>query len=145
MQTLFRNDVLVCSFVSWLIAQVAKVLINWRLKHTLDWRRMFGMGGMPSSHTASLVALTVMVGAREGLDSTLFAIAFAFTSVVVYDAMGVRYQTGEQSKVINRILHEMLIEGKRLTEEKMQELVGHTPLEVIFGALIGLVTPIFFI
>ena len=144
MQTLIRNDILVCSFVSWLIAQILKLLINWRVKHTLDWRRMFGMGGMPSSHTAFLVAMTVMVGAREGLDSTLFAMTFAFTAVVVYDAMGVRYQTGEQSKVINRILHEMLVEGKKLTEEKMQELVGHTPLELAFGGLIGLITPVFF-
>ena len=137
----FQNEILMCAFISWTVAQVMKVLIDWRIKHQLNWKRLFGMGGMPSSHTAFFVSIAVMVARREGAGSTAFAIALAIAIVVIYDAMGVRYQTGKQSKVINQILREMLIEGKKLTDDKMQELVGHTPLEVIFGALIGFAVP----
>ena len=142
---IFDNEILACAFVSWLIAQVLKGLINWRIMHRFDWKRIFGMGGMPSSHTAFFIAVVMMVGFREGLNSTSFALAFAVATVVIYDAMGVRYQTGQQSKVINQILREMLLEGKKLTEERMQELVGHTPLEVLFGAIIGVFVPIIYV
>lgn len=133
-----------CSLTSWLTAQTLKFLIHWRIHHRADWRRFFGMGGMPSSHTAFFISLTFMTGLIEGVGSTAFAITVGVASVVIYDAMGVRYQTGKQNRVINRILHEMFVEGKGLTEEKLQELMGHTPLEVIFGALIGLLIPLLF-
>lgn len=145
MLKLFENEILVCAFISWTIAQGLKVLIHWLIKRELNWRRMFGMGGMPSSHTAFFISVAMMVALREGMNSTSFALAFSVASVVIYDAMGVRYQTGKQSKVINQILREMLLEGKKLTEEKMQELVGHTPLEVMFGAIIGLTVPIIYV
>ncbi len=145
MLKLFENEILHCSFISWVVAQGIKVIIHWLIKHELDWKRMFGMGGMPSSHTAFFVSVAMMVAFREGMNSTSFALAFAVTTVVIYDAMGVRYQTGKQSKVINQILREMLLEGKKLTEEKMLELVGHTPLEVLFGAMLGVIVPIIYV
>lgn len=144
MSDLLKNDILVCATCAWLVAQVLKVLIDWRVSHTFDARRLFGMGGMPSSHAAFLVALTTMVASREGLASTFFAVSFALTMVVVYDAMGVRYQTGKQSHVLNRILHRMLVEGQPLGEKDLQELIGHTPTEVFFGSVIGLIVPVFF-
>ena len=144
MAQLFENDVLICAATAWLIAQVLKTLINWRLTHSFSLRRMIGMGGMPSSHTAFLIAMTSMVAYREGLGSTFFALAFALTVVVVYDAMGVRYQTGKQSHVINKILHQMLVEGQPLTDETLLELVGHTPTEVFFGGIIGLLVQLAF-
>ncbi len=144
MSELMDNEILICSVCAWFSAQLIKTLVELRLKKTFNIRRFFGMGGMPSSHTAFLVSMTVMVAAREGLGSTAFALSFALMSVVVYDAMGVRYQTGRQSHVINRILHRMLVEGKPLGAETLQELVGHTPTEVFFGAVIGLVMPLFF-
>lgn len=144
MGQLLENDILICAAIAWLIAQVLKTLIDWRVTHTFSLRRMIGMGGMPSSHTAFLVALTTMIAFREGVGSTFFALAFAVTAVVIYDAMGVRYQTGKQSHVINKILHQMLVEGQPLTDETLQELMGHTPTEVFFGGLIGLLVPLAF-
>ncbi|NMD18607.1 MAG: divergent PAP2 family protein, partial [Synergistaceae bacterium] len=125
-------------------AQVIKTIIDWRINQRLNFRRMFSNGGMPSAHTAVVVAMAVMIALREGIGSTAFAISFALTAIVINDAVGVRYHTGEQSKVINKILHRMLVEGKPLTDESLHELVGHTPTEAFFGAVIGLIVPIFF-
>ena len=144
MNNLLGNSILICAATAWLAAQVIKTLIYWRVNHALNLRRMFSNGGMPSAHTAFVVALTVMIAFREGLGSTAFALSFALSAIVINDAVGVRYHTGEQSKVINKILHRMLVEGEPLTDETLQELVGHTPTEVFFGALIGLVVPLFF-
>lgn len=145
MTELMKNDMLMCALLAWLTAQLLKVIIHSLLNREFDWRRFFGMGGMPSSHTAFLVSLTTMIAAREGLSSTAFAISTVITMVVVYDAMGVRYQTGKQSHVINRILHRMLVEGQPLGEHDLKELMGHTPTEVFFGALIGLLVPLMYL
>lgn len=144
MKELFANDILICAAVAWLTAQVVKTLVYWRVNRAFEWHRMFSNGGMPSAHTAFVIALTMMIAFREGLGSTLFAVSFALSAIVINDAVGVRYHTGEQSKVINKILHRMLVEGEPLTDETLQELVGHTPTEAFFGALIGLIIPIFF-
>lgn len=144
MAELFGNDILMCAIASFAVAQFLKVMIDWTVNKKVDMSRTFGMGGMPSSHTAFMVSLTSMIALREGMGSTSFALSAAVTMVVVYDAMGVRRQTGKQSKVINRMLHRMLVEGKPLGDEGLQELIGHTPLEVFFGALVGLFVPVFF-
>ncbi len=133
-----------CAAVAWMVAQAIKVLISWRLTHRIDWKRFFGMGGMPSSHTAFFVSVAVMIAVKEGVSSTIFAVAASVAMVVIYDAMGVRYQTGQQSKVINQILREFILNGKKLTEKNMLELVGHTPLEVLFGAVIGFAVPMLY-
>ena len=144
MKDFFGNGILLCAAVAWLIAQFFKTMIDWRINHTFNIRRMFSNGGMPSAHTAFVIALTMMIAFREGLGSTSFALSFALSAIVINDAVGVRYHTGEQSKVLNKILHRMLVEGEPLTDETLQELVGHTPTEAFFGALIGLIVPIFF-
>jgi acid phosphatase family membrane protein YuiD len=141
---LFYNRVLLCALVSWLIAQVFKLLIDWRINHSVNFKRLISNGGMPSAHTAFVVSLCLMVAFREGLGSVSFALSFALAAVVINDAVGVRYHTGEQSKVINKILHRMLVEGEPLTDEHLHELVGHTPTEAFFGAVIGLIVPLFF-
>ncbi len=141
---LARNGVLLCACASWAVAQVLKMLIAWRIDKKLNWRRIFGMGGMPSSHTAFVIALMLSTGFAEGFDSTAFAIAFALFAVVVYDAMGVRYETGKQGKVLNQILREVLIEGKPITEDTFKELVGHSPLEVLAGTFIGVICALLF-
>ena len=104
----------------------------------MDWRRCLGMGGMPSSHSAFVFSLALMTGLTAGFDTVAFAVAFGLMAVVIYDAMGVRAETGKQGAVLNRLLHEIVIEGKPITEEKLKELVGHTPLEVLGGVLVGL-------
>jgi len=144
LRALIEHGILICALTAWLIAQVLKTVIDWRINRRLNLKMLYSNGGMPSAHTAVVVALTMMIAFREGVASTAFAMSVAMTAIVINDAVGVRYHTGEQSKVINKILHRMLVEGEPLTDETLQELVGHTPTEVFFGALIGLVVPLFF-
>ncbi len=136
---ILRNQILICAMTSWFIAQALKVPIYYLVEHELNWRRWLGSGGMPSSHTALVVSLAAMVGAKEGFGTALFAISFALAIIVMYDAAGVRRETGTQAVVINRILHDMLVDGKQITEEQLKELIGHTPLEVFAGAVLGLI------
>ena len=141
---LWSNSPLRCAVLSWTLAQVLKVLINLWLEEKLDWRRCFGMGGMPSSHSAFVFSLLLAVGIREGVSTTLFALAFALAAVVIYDAMGVRAETGKQGAVLNQILREILVEGQPITEDTLKELVGHTPLEVLGGLCVGLAVTLMF-
>ena len=136
---LLQNRVLQCAALSWVVAQAIKVLLNFWMEKKLDWRRAFGMGGMPSSHSAFVFSLALMTGLREGFGSTYFALAFALMAVVIYDAMGVRAETGRQGAVLNRILRELLIEGQPITEARLKELVGHTPFQVAVGSAIGII------
>ncbi|NLD82666.1 MAG: divergent PAP2 family protein [Clostridiales bacterium] len=136
---LWQNDALKCACLSWVAAQALKVLLTMWIEKRFDWRRCFGMGGMPSSHSAFVFSLMVMIGLREGTGTAAFALAFALAAVVIYDAMGVRAETGRQGMLLNRLLREVLIEGKPITEKKLKELVGHTPLEVAGGILVGAV------
>ena len=142
---LWANVPLRCGFLSWAVAQLFKVLINLWLNKKLDWRRCFGMGGMPSSHTALVISLVISIGSVEGLQSSMFAIAVALAAVVIYDALGVRRETGRQSQVLNQIITEMLVEGKPITEQQLKELVGHTPLEVLGGLIVGITVTLIFI
>lgn len=144
MRELLDNGILLAAMTSWVIAQFIKTIIDWRINRKLNLKRIISNGGMPSAHTAVVVTLAVMIAFREGIGSTAFALAFALTAIVINDAVGVRYHTGEQSKVINKILHRMLVEGEPLTDETLQELVGHTPTEAFFGAVIGVIVPLFF-
>ena len=136
---ILRNQILLCAMTSWFVAQALKVPIYYLVEHEFNWRRWLGSGGMPSSHTALVVSLAAMVGARLGFDTGEFAISFALAIIVMYDAAGVRRETGTQAAVINKILHDMLVDGKHITEDELKELIGHTPLEVFAGALLGLI------
>ena len=136
---LWANVPLRCAAVSWLTAQAIKVLITLWLKRKWDWRRWFGMGGMPSSHSAFVFSLMLCIGIKEGVSTASFALAFALAAVVIYDAMGVRAETGKQGAVLNEILRRVLVEGQPITEDTLKELVGHTPLEVLGGICVGLI------
>jgi len=141
---LFGNDILMCAITAWLVAQVIKTMVYWRVNHKLNIRRLISNGGMPSAHTAFVVAMTLMVAFREGVGSTVFALAVGFTAIVINDAVGVRYETGKQGKLINKIIQQVLVEGKPLTDDTLKELVGHTPTEVFFGGVIGILVSLFF-
>ena len=136
---ILSNRVLLCAAFSWLVAQGLKVLLTLWMEKRLEWRRCFGMGGMPSAHSAFVFSLALMTGLKEGFGTTAFAIAFALMVIVIYDAMGVRAETGKQGAVLNRILREVLVEGQPITEQKLKELVGHTPLEVCGGVVVGII------
>jgi len=141
---LLGNGILVCGITAWLAAQVIKLLIYWRVDRKVSIRKLFSNGGMPSAHTAFVVAITIMVAFREGLGSTAFALSLGFTAIVINDAVGVRYETGKQGKLINKIIQQVLVEGKPLTDDTLKELVGHTPTEAFFGGVIGTLMPLFF-
>jgi len=146
---LLSNKALLCAMLSWCAAQVIKFFVYWAIEKKISWRRVWGSGGMPSSHTAFTVALSAAVGLTEGFGSAAFAVAFALMGVVIYDAMGVRYETGKQGKMINQInqiLNELFVERKPLTDERLKELVGHSPIEVLGGVIVaGVVVTLYFI
>lgn len=141
----FSNHVLFAALIAWFLAQGLKIPIHYIVEHKWDWGRFHGSGGMPSSHSSMVVATAVMVGATMGFDTPAFAISTVLAMIVMYDAAGVRRETGTQATVINEILRDLLLNGRQITDEELKELVGHTPIEVGGGALVGLVTSIVYI
>ena len=132
------NRILLCALLSWFIAQVLKIPTCMITEKRLDWRRILGSGGMPSSHTSFVVALTIMVGVTEGFGSALFAVSFTLAAIVMYDATGVRRETGTQAQVINEILRKVFVDGEKIADDDLKELVGHTLPQVLVGALLGI-------
>lgn len=137
------NPVIAAALSAWLIAQTTKVVLSLYHGQAAPLRRMVGSGGMPSSHTALVVAMTTAVGLQEGFNSTLFAISLILTLVVMYDATGVRRAAGKQARVLNRLLYELRVEHT-IHDARLKELLGHTPLEVLAGSLVGIATAWFF-
>ena len=135
---ILNNHVLFIVLLGWFVAQAIKIPIHRIVEHEWDLTRFFGSGGMPSSHSSMVTAGAVAIGALQGFDSAVFALAVAFAMIVMYDAAGVRRETGTQAAVINQILKDVLINGKQISDEELKELVGHTPLEVACGAVTGL-------
>ena len=120
-----------------MIAQVIKVVEDSLRHRRLDVRRLATSGGMPSSHTALVLSLTTVIGSKRGLNSPEFAISAIFSVVVMYDATGVRRAAGRQAQVLNRMIDD-LFHREGIREERLRELIGHTPVEVIAGALLGI-------
>ena len=134
---LLDNRVLLAALLGWLVAQVLKVVLVFLEEKRLDLSRMVGSGGMPSSHSALIVAMATSVGKYAGLASVEFAIAAAVAMVVMYDAANVRREAGRQAELLNRIVLD-LYRDNHLDQEKLKELLGHTPVEVAAGALLGI-------
>lgn len=122
---------------TWLIAQALKVVIGIFRKKRFDFKLFLGSGGMPSAHTAGATCLATMAGLEQGFDSVYFALAFAFTIVVMFDAQGVRRSTGKQAEILNKVMDDIYWQGK-IQETRLRELIGHTPVEVIMGLLLGI-------
>lgn len=136
---LITNPFLLTAVSSWAAAQVLKVILDACIHKKLSPERLFGDGGMPSGHSATVSSLAVIAALRRGTGSFEFAATAVFAIVVCHDAMGVRLETGKQAAVINEILRsfEILTENT-LPETKLKELVGHTPLQVAAGILLGI-------
>ena len=132
---------LLAPLVAWTIAQVAKVLLTSYRQGRLNLRVLAETGGMPSSHSAIVMGLTAAIGKYSGVGSAAFAIALIFTFVVMYDAAGLRRAAGKQAEILNRLVED-LVHMRGVQEQRLRELLGHTPLEVIVGAAIGLVVGI---
>lgn len=139
---IFDNHVLLSAFGAWFIAQILKVIISLLMERRLDLWRLVSMGGMPSSHSALVSGLATAVGIENGLRSSEFALALVFASVVMYDAAGIRQAVSAQARILNRLLDEYF-KHQRLDETRLRELLGHTRVEVLVGALLGIATAIF--
>ena len=136
------NQVLQAALFAWLIAQCLKVILVFWKEKRLDWSRMVGSGGMPSSHSAFVVAMASSVGKYIGLSSVSFAIAAVVACVVMYDAANVRWEAGKQAELLNRIVMD-IYHDNHLDQEKLKELLGHTPVEVAAGALLGIAVGVY--
>lgn len=135
---LLQNKVLISAFSGWLTAQIIKILLVSVREKRFSLKSLAASGGMPSTHSATVTALAVSSGLTSGWNSTEFAIAFFLAMIVMYDALGVRYETGQQAKVLNQMRKKDLEEGRTpLYEKPMDEKVGHTLPEVCVGFVIG--------
>ena len=128
---------------TWCVVQCMKIIIELIKSKKLNLRRIVGSGGMPSSHSAFVCSLATTIGITEVVSSPLFAMAVALSAIVMYDAAGVRRAAGKQAKILNQIIES---EGENINvQEKLIELLGHTPLEVYVGALVGIVMAFLFV
>jgi len=131
------------AFQAWLfacvISQSIKIAIGVVRLRRFDFRWLLGTGGMPSTHAAGVTALSIMIGYEEGFASPLFAVAVAFTVITLFDAQGVRRWSGRQAQVLNKIIEDMYFK-RRIQEQRLKELLGHTPVQVLAGMGVGLAT-----
>ena len=143
------NDVLIVSLASWLIAQLTKIVINGIVTKKFDIERLVGDGGMPSGHSATVTAMALMTGFRLGFDNPIFGIAMIFAIVVMHDATGVRQEAGKHARSIielTEIFNEYLVEhDEEVKLEKLKTLVGHTPLQVLCGAGVGILVVVLYL
>ena len=129
---------LLAPLVAWAIAQAAKVILTSMRQRRLNLRVLAETGGMPSSHAAIVMGMTTAVGKYAGVSSAAFAIALIFSFVVMYDAAGLRRAAGRQAAILNRLVED-LVHMRGMQEQRLRELLGHTPVEVLVGAGLGIV------
>lgn len=140
---LFSNRLLLSAVAAWFVAQTLKTIIYAVMNKTFDWRRIFGAGGMPSSHAATVCALTVSSAITLGPASFEFTISFILAVLVMHDARGVRRETGIQAEVLNKMLDRLQEGSENIFQDiELKELVGHTPFQVLMGAIIGIIVGI---
>ncbi len=130
-------EVMVAFVLANLIAQFIKIFTVAVKKRTFRWTILFATGGMPSSHSSTVVAMATTVGLIDGFDSTTYAIAVCFATVVMFDAAGLRRNASKQAMVLNRMIKELLSPESNVSRVKLKEFLGHTPTEVLVGALLG--------
>jgi uncharacterized protein len=130
------NPPLILALIAMVTVQLFKFFFTWLIGGKLDFRRLLGTGGMPSSHSATVTALSTAVGMEAGWRSTLFGAVAFFSLVIMYDATGIRRAAGRQAQILNRMLDE-LKDYHKLESVQLKELLGHTPVEVLIGAAYG--------
>ena len=136
---LLSNEILIAAFFGWLTAQILKTIIYVAVNKNFNPERLLGDGGMPSSHSATVMALVTATALNYGADTFEFAVAGVLALITMHDAMGVRRETGKQAKVINNMMDWFKQMDSNISpEQQLKEFVGHTPLQVLFGALLGI-------
>lgn len=133
---IFKNKILIATLSAWVIAQSIKVTLGVIRQKKIDFRWFVGTGGMPSSHVAGASCLATSIGLEYGLSSVHFALAVSFAIVVMFDAQGVRRASGKQARILNKLMDDIYWQG-RIPEGRLRELIGHTPIEVWAGLLLG--------
>lgn len=144
MNDFLRNKYLWIPLATWLLVQIFKLIIEILTseKGKINFKRILGAGGMPSSHTACMSSLATSIGVTEGFGSPLFALSAVFCFIVMYDAQGVRAAAGKQARILNKLMEK---DNKNLNvQEKLVELLGHTPSEVFVGLLVGILLGLVF-
>ena len=131
-----KNHILSVTIAAWIFTQTVKVTLGVIREKKFNFRWLIGTGGMPSSHAAGATALAFSSGLELGFSSPIFALAFVFAIVTMFDAQGVRRSAGEQAEILNKILEDIYFQGK-IKEGKVKELLGHTPIQVLAGSIIG--------
>lgn len=134
---IISNKILLIVFISWFIAQTIKVFLGVIKEKRFNFKWFVGTGGMPSSHVAGVASLAASVGLNIGFNSIIFAVTVVFAVVVMFDAQGVRRATGKQAEILNKIVEDIYL-MKRVKEDRLKEFIGHTPIEVLVGALLGI-------
>lgn len=133
-----KNPIFLTVLIAWLLAQTIKVAIGVIREKRFNFRWFVGTGGMPSSHAATVSALATAVGLELGFSSPFFAIAFFFAFIIMFDAQGVRRQSGQQAGILNKIIEDIYLQ-KGVKQERLIELLGHTPVQVFIGAALGVI------
>ncbi len=134
---IIHNQVLLVALIACLTAQAMKLVIEFAKQHKFNLRVLVETGGMPSAHSALVAALATGVGQTSGWASPEFAIAVIFAVIVMYDAAGVRQAAGKQARILNQIIDEFFQEDQQFNEARLKELLGHTPVQVIAGLILG--------
>lgn len=134
---IFNNQVLWSALLPWTLAQIVKVPLEYFTTKRWNWSLLLRAGGMPSSHSALVAGACHAIGLRAGFGSPLYALAFVLAMIVIYDATGIRRQAGKHAEMINAIVEDMAT-GHPIQQQKLREVLGHTPLEALGGSLLGL-------
>jgi len=143
-EEIISNNALWIALCAWFAAQIIKIFIEFLRTKKIRLNLIMSSGGMPSSHSSFVVAVTTTIGLTEGFDSPLFALGAIVSMIIMYDASGVRRAAGNQAKVINDMLASIENTGIKL-DKKLKEMLGHTPVEVACGAILGIVIAIIFV
>jgi acid phosphatase family membrane protein YuiD len=141
LELFFSNKYIYVPILLWFCVQTFKVLHDLVIQKKFNFKRIMGAGGMPSSHTAIVVSLATLIGKYEGVDTAIFALSLIFSFVVMYDAAGIRRAAGKQAKLLNKIVETPGLSSVQV-QEKLVEVLGHTPIQVIVGAIIGVIVGI---
>jgi len=136
--SIFQNKVFLATLIAWVSAQTIKIAINSIKEKRFNFRWLASTGGMPSAHSAGVMSLATAVGIQEGFYSTVFIATLIFALVIAFDAQGVRRATGQQAEILNKIMEDIYWRRK-IQEDRLKELIGHTPFEVLVGSVIGVI------
>ena len=140
---IFHSKIFYSTITAWAVAQSLKVLLYWYKNHKINFRLFVGTGGMPSSHSAFVSCLATAIGLEAGFKSPVFMLALGMATVIMSDAAGVRRAAGQQAKILNEIMDD-LYSSKPIPQQRLKELLGHTPVQVFVGAFLGIATALFY-